>query len=831
MQPLSLTLKGFRGIRDGLGRDEVTVDLERLADGAQLIAIAGANGSGKTTIMDNLHPYIGLPSRAALAGPGGFSYYDHVCLPESEKDLTWAHEGRCYRSQVVVRSTGRRRTEAFLFERAGQGAWKPVVLDDGTVSDGRVETYTRCVEALCGSADTFFTSVFAAQGKRQLCSYRNAEIKTLLADLLGQEEIRARGQHAAETARLLRTVLSAMRQELDGLDAERERLAAERRRLDGAEARVARCRDTRQSAQAALEAARTRHAQLVAQHQHASSVEAQRGQLQSECGAAAHAGTQAAQALKTQDQAEQQRLERLQQRIAQRITQARTRWQALQGQRSQCLASLAGEAAVRHAARRLPLAEHVLAARTALVDSWRQQVQQRTQVQARTQTAEHRRAAIEREAGQAALEAEALALRFGLTGQVPCAGSELQGRCPLLGDARQAQAAIPGARAAIHRLAREQAAVQEELQSLQARLGELADAPRALDRAECRCAAARQRSTRLALLAARAGEMAQARLTLARIEQELAATLQGDPGHDPAEAAEAAEAAETAEELAEREHIAAARQAISARHEQQARHQRATLERLTQALAALPAPFDERLLADAASAMAQASLAATAAEQAHLGALRDAESLAALVHQAGARAARRAAVASRIARAEGELSDWTLFARCMSHDGLIALAIDDAGPALSGLANDLLLACHGPRFTVSIQTLLETGKGDTREGFDIVVHDGDAGDTKSIALMSGGERTWIEAALTRAIALYLAQHSGRRYTTLFSDEADGALDPQRKRMFMAMKREVLRLGGYEREFFVSQTPELTAMADAVIDLEAFAAAGVGCGGG
>ena len=85
--------------------------------------------------------------------------------------------------------------------------------------------------------------------------------------------------------------------------------------------------------------------------------------------------------------------------------------------------------------------------------------------------------------------------------------------------------------------------------------------------------------------------------------------------------------------------------------------------------------------------------------------------------------------------------------------------------------------------------------------------------------MSGGERNFVEACLTRAIALYLAMNTGRRYTTLFSDEADGALDPTRKRMFMAMKREVLRLGGYEREFFVSQTPELTAMADAVIDLD------------
>ena len=87
----------------------------------------------------------------------------------------------------------RRKTEAFLFALEQEGRWSPVVLDDGTVSDGKVDTYTRCVEAICGSADTFFTSVFSAQGKRQLSAYRNGEIKTLLADLLGQEAIRAQG--------------------------------------------------------------------------------------------------------------------------------------------------------------------------------------------------------------------------------------------------------------------------------------------------------------------------------------------------------------------------------------------------------------------------------------------------------------------------------------------------------------------------------------------------------------------------------------------------------------------------------------------------------------
>lgn len=103
MQPLLLTLKGFRGIRAGLGLDALTLDFERHADGAQLVAIAGANGRGKSSVMDNMHPYLTMPSRAAQAGPGGFSYYDHVFLPENEKDLTWTHAGRSYRSQIVIR--------------------------------------------------------------------------------------------------------------------------------------------------------------------------------------------------------------------------------------------------------------------------------------------------------------------------------------------------------------------------------------------------------------------------------------------------------------------------------------------------------------------------------------------------------------------------------------------------------------------------------------------------------------------------------------------------------------------------------------------------------
>jgi exonuclease SbcC len=321
---------------------------------------------------------------------------------------------------------------------------------------------------------------------------------------------------------------------------------------------------------------------------------------------------------------------------------------------------------------------------------------------------------------------------------------------------------------------------------------------------------------RLAQQVARSDEIAQAHEALSGLEQELAET-------GPALTADG-QPVETPEERGERLQIHATRQQIARRIEQQSQQLRITLDRLHQALATLPAPFDAQHLADAQAAMEGASLAAAAADQAHMDAVRDAERLAALALQARALSDRQSRAASRIAAVETELSNWNLFARCMSNDGLIALAIDDAGPALSGLANDLLLACYGPRFTVSILTLLETGRGEQKEGFDIVVHDGESGQSKSVALMSGGERVWINECLIRAVALYLAQHTGRRYDTLFCDEADGPLDAERKRMFMAMKREVLKLGGYAREYFVSQSPELTALADAVIDLDTFALA-------
>lgn len=806
MKPISLTLKGFRGIRDGLGLDELHLDFEKLAGDAQLIAIAGNNGRGKTTIMDNMTPFPTMPSRAGADGLGSFSYYDHVCLPESIKDLIWEHDGRRYRTQMVFRVNGRKKTEAFLHERHAE-AWRPVVLPDGTVSDGKLDTYVRCIEGILGSAETFFTSAFSAQGRRQLSTYKNAEIKTLLADLLGLEKIRELGVQASETAKLLKTGLNTIRQERANLQTEADQAAAEIDRLGATQQRVIAAQARKTDRQNAVDAAKEALAKVLANKTVAMHTESRRTQLHAERRAIIDSGKAALAALESQDQREAERLMQLDRRIAQRAAETVGKRKALAEQRAKLEEILRAGKQIKRAVRRLPVAEFIARKREALVHVLRQDVEKRNKLSADEKLLCERMASIEREAGQAALKAQELAKRLNLTAQVPCAGTDLQGQCKLLGDAREAKSLMPSADAHIARLEEERGGLAGQLASLREQVAALATAREDLQFSEARLRRANDWTSTLALRAARQGELAQATEALTSVVAQIQILPEIENG-------------ETDEEKAERLSIDQTRQQIAAQRTAESKRHGESLDRIDNMLAALPVPFDETEVTQAQRAVDDAQRAATEMETAYMTAVRDQQRLEEAVQRKVLVMQRLRTVDDRMTNIEKELGGWMLFAKCMSNDGLIALSIDDAGPTLSGLANDLLLACYGPRFTVSIKTQVETGKGEAREGFDIVVHDADSGDSKSVTLMSGGERVWINECLTRAIALYLTQNSGRRYETLFSDEADGPLDAERKRMFMMMKREVLRLGGYGQEFFVSQTPELTAMADAVIDLDA-----------
>ena len=804
MRPLSLTLTGFIGIRDGMNRETLTLDFERLTTGAQLVAIVGPNGRGKTTILDNMTPYATMPSKAGVDGLGSFSYYDEVYLPVNRKELLWEMGGRRYRTQIIIRLNGKRRSEAYLHQLRA-GAWQPVQLPDGTLSDGRMESYQRCIEDIVGPAATFFTTAFSAQNRRQLAHYRNAETKVLLSDLLGLERVRTKGLQAAETAKLLRCGLSGLQQERRLLQQQIDDHHALSRQLAMPDGALDTLQRHRKAAIAELDEAKNTLATLKADQAVAATYVNQRQQLDQTL---QYLSDRVLAANQQMDEREHDLIaarQSMTQQILQRRQAHAKEYQAATRRHARLLLLTADHRRVTHAVRRLPILTRLVEYRSNHAATCRQLHDRYMQATSQRALILQKIDALNREIGEAVCQTRALHQRLSLTSLVPCAGTALQGQCQLLEHARAARPIIPQYEQSLRRLElarHQQAEMASELEARIAAMPATAErllrAERRLDRTRARCSVNQQ-------VAARAGEIEQARASIDDVTQrihQLAQTV------DDETEIEKQEEARIDRELAA---IAAER----ARATQDARVER---ERIEQQLSALPIPFDPVRLVQANRdighltqklAKCEAGLHEATARQHHL---------AELQRQLLGQRQMLALLDARIAHIEEQTAIWSLFATCMGNDGVIALAIDDAGPALSMLTNDLLMACYGPRFTVSIRTLLESGKGQSREGFDVIVHDANTGFAKSATKMSGGERVWINECLTRAMALYLAQSDSRRSETLFSDEADGAFDAEHKRMFLAMKRQVMQLGGYQQEFFISHTPELAAMADATIDL-------------
>lgn len=806
MKPISLFLRGFVCIRDGLGREELSLDLDTLAGGGQLIAIRGANGRGKTTVLDNLTPYPTMPSSAGGDGGGAFSYYDHVYLPESIKDLVWEHQGRRYRSQLVIRGGTRRRTEAYLHVW-DQARWLPVRVDDGTVSDGKMETYERCLGAVLGAPRTFFTSVFAAQGRRQLCSYRTSEVKSLLADLLGLDDIRAKGQQATEVAKLLRVGLAGAREELAASTLEQDRARESATRVAAIDRELAALRVGRVQLQEQIRDVNAELASLDGQRSRAQHDAAERAALQAERERIDSAFAQQSRELADDGHREARRLARLQSELLSRQAEIQRTRADIAAQVRRARAVIDDADRIHRAARRLEAARMVVAARGRRVDYYRGKVVDLTACESQERSLVREIESLERAAGQAALRVEDLQRRTGLTQLVPCKGMPMQEDCRLLGDAHAARPLIPSAAAELERMNEARSKLREQLAQARAQSARLRAAPMLLAREEESLTRSRQRTERLTMLAGRRGEIVKAEAVL----RESAERQESFERHTQ-------ESDERAN--ADRKMIEQAMAEIDARFKRLNSERGKALETLAQRIAQMPPAFDVKLM-DAARLVFKSAQAALQANEEALHDLLSERAAADEAQKAASRLHERCvSLETKCAAIEGELSSWSMFAKCMGGDGLIALMIDDAGPELARLANDLLVACYGPRFTLSIRTQVDTAKGETREGFEIMVHDGELDQFKSVLRMSGGERVWINDCLTRAIALYVAQSSGRRYETLFSDESDGPLDPERKRMFMRMKREVLRQGGYEREYFISQTPEMAGLADAVIDVDA-----------
>ena len=786
----SLRLKGFKGLRAGVGVAEVVVDFTKLPESG-LIAIVGGNGMGKTTILDNCHPYRLMPyklRKAAGWSPAAFSFYDQ-CYGEAVKELVFEMAGTLYKSVLLI-DADRRKQEAYLYREFTDG-WQPV-------NDGKTRTYDEAVETLCGSPSLFFTSVFRAQGARNLSDYTRGDIMAVVAELLNIDHIREQGEKARKVAGLLLADVDALTRDRANVELAAGSLPLLQDERQSVRAGLAQCAGEADSLRAKVDELLQRRSELEVANAAEASTRQRIADKRAEVGR-----LQASVAMIEKEHVDN-------------IVAGRKRVAELQAEIDR--STSAHHIRMGDLTRRRVSVGDVLARAAEIRDAVAAQADATASLQlseSKLQTLRDQYAEAQAEAAAlAGLPAQLVGLRTTLDSLRKRAAAlevldcfadgsgKINEACPLLKDAVEAKGRVAGAEA--------------DVEAMEARLGALMHANQRLSQLKADGEKLRA--------AVDAHKQEVARLNdLARLLPEVEAA-------DSRLAEVAADEQREVSQFTER--VAAIQQSLDdmaalVQHREQNEDSRlaplrADIDRISREIEELSAAvgvgsFSEALAAvDRDLATVRAALSASETRSRELQAA--VGRLDAKIEAAEKAAGQLAAIDAKVAALNADIADWSLLAKACSNDGICALEIDDAGPSISAIANDLLKSCYGPRFSVRLETQSAKVNGDMKEDFDITVFDAETGEQRSITEMSGGQVCWIEDALTRAICLFNINRSDRVFGTLYSDEKDGALDAGRKHEFMAVKRRSLQVGSHSRELFISQTPELIDLADGVIRL-------------
>jgi DNA repair protein SbcC/Rad50 len=774
MRLQSLSLRGAVGIERGLGLDEITLDFTGFESG--LIAFVAPNGHGKSTILENLQPYRKLVTRDG-------ALHRHFGLKDSKRDLRWEMGGHEYRSLILIDGV-----------RGGQEAY--LYRDGEPMNDGKTASYDAAVRGLVGSEELFFQSLFQSQTRESITSLTAGRRKDLFVALLGlshlaeyHETAKAHANGLEAEIERVRAAAAVYREQAAGLPALESRAVTERERIDDLE-------HAQVLADAEIEALRSR---LFEAQQSLALAEARRPELQAAeadldnavhdlhaCNAthkdAARALDIQLRDLGTDEETAQRTIEARRSEYARKTARA----EKLVTNRGTIKSRLAAIDALRtqiqgYEAQRIHLSDLKTALRRA----------EDTERQAEMLLRDHERHVESAESRLAQLRKTA-----GLAREVPCADTDLQPRCPLLRDAVTAEG---------------------EAAELEGKLSQLrATAPPEPDRSE---------SERLILaiksLPYDPAAHNEALESLREHEETNWHALDSEAQAAEAVVSEIREALEAHEQRhrATLDYIAKRRGEINSEVEREraaSELQRTAAAERIDALNIRCAALRRELEGAARICMAievmQREMSDKASHRSNREEVLAAARTAYTRTEAAIEAARTAISAlekseASIAPTVTEHAEWSLLARACGKDGIQALELDAAGPGVSAIANQLLADTFGSEFQIAFETTRPSLDGKKQiETFEVRVYSG--GQEQTIENLSGGQRVWVEAAISQAIAIYLRRKSGLDLHTSFLDEADGALDSENAFRYLSMLRASHALAGVHHTLLITHRQEL-----------------------
>ncbi len=202
---ISLSLRGAIGIRDGQHKEDFELDFSKFDDG--VICLVGANGTGKTTIIENCHPYPCMLTR-------NDSLKENFYLKDSHRIITYKDENNVYYkiSMLIDGKTSTGKVSYFVTTSKDNQNWQSV-----PEVDGSLVSYQQWVNTTFGSIDIFLRTAFFAKeqvkGIADISSTTKSERMELLSKLAGTE-------HLKEVSSVARDKRKGIEIEVDKLNTE-----------------------------------------------------------------------------------------------------------------------------------------------------------------------------------------------------------------------------------------------------------------------------------------------------------------------------------------------------------------------------------------------------------------------------------------------------------------------------------------------------------------------------------------------------------------------------------------------------------------------------------
>lgn len=785
MKPISLKLRGAIGIHSGLKQDELEIDLSRFSPG--LIAIIGDNGSGKSTTMGNLTPY------RCLAGKEG-SLANQFYLKDSYRDFRFEMAGHVYRSYIVIDGrTGKQ--EAYLYE------------DGRPMNDGKTGTYDAAIEKLMGTEEIFFRSVFATQKAKSITSLTAGKRKELFMELLGFQRYELYAQHCKLQADDIETRIATDRgrleqinqslakrpiviSELDQINRNLGTIDEEMRKLQEliSKATAELCKSDR-----LLLEDKQKAVQVHDLGNEIGVLDAKKWKLNKDF---------EAEGLKLKDRRVEieQEIARKQQIVEHKheIEQSVIRLQTLRLQ-------------IKDLEERKAQLVEVEKEESKAEQDYRDEVYRYNQAVAglanedKALEVEKRNLLSRFDIDTQAAERELIEARraAGLVSEVPCnTVPGLPEQCKLLSAAIVARDRIGDLSNRVVELKDDTYRWNNGLAALESRLKAIHHAMSDLIPPTNYVGdqfAERKRSI----------GFDPAQYTTVKMEIQ---TLEAKKWESLLEELRLAEASieDRQKSLAELESRLIE---VSDKHHSEVfnldlevTEKRVKLEGIKASL--LPEKFHtEYLTLKTDLGHAQNQLKVTTDQRSHI--MGDIQFRREMLKQLDQSAIDGETIQNGLKVSLSNLENWRLLQRACSKDGIPALELDAAGPAVSQIANELLASTFGTRFQIAFETTRQSKDGKKQiEDFDIWVY-GDEG-RKRIEDLSGGEEVWIEASIRQAIASYMRKQTGRDLACRFLDEADGPLSSAKAQNYLDMIRISHERESYHFTFIVSHRQELVA---------------------